>query len=571
MLSKILLNTIQIMKKEGYRRFLLGYILFSLPLTLIAKDNEKELLERLSQVKGVEHARVLFQLAGYYWNADKPDKADGYFRLAIAEARSENEHELLGEALFSFGRYLYYKSIPDSALKYLNESLKIRETLGDSSGIGRCLSHLGLAYVQLKQYPEAYRHLEKALAIQRRVGDRVEQGKILTNLGNLDRDLCNYESALNYYLEALGIYHEVEDVEGIAWLNFSIGTLYRNIKNYTQSLIYLNESYKYYRQIAGENANTGGIRISLSMLGDVYRLSGDYPRALQYLEKALVLQQQSGVQIAIAHGMRRLAQVYYGMGEYEKALSYAQQSLAIQQKQTEKSGLPEIYSVLANIYLRLGKHREANHHIQQGLRESRRYNVKLVEGELLKTFAEYFLKCGQPDSAYHYLNQYTVLREQIFNEEVSSRIAALQVQYQLSQEELRSKQLRQAVQINALEIERQKTWRNFMGITAGLAFASVALLVILYVNKVKANRTIKEAMAKIKTMSGLIPICSVCKKIRNDQGYYEQLEKYIQEHSDAVFTHGICPECAEKYYGQYLKKKSSGNTDDSHEHSDKSS
>jgi tetratricopeptide (TPR) repeat protein len=542
--------------KKGSSIFLLGGILFFLPLILIAKDTEKELLKRLSQVQGAEHTAVLLQLAEYYWGVDKPEKADIHFRKTVAEARKGNDSKLLGDALFSFGRYLYYKSIPDSALRYLDESLKIRSGLGDSSGIGKCLSHMGLAYMQLKQFPEAYRYLQKALAVQRKIGDRIEQGKILTNLGNLDRDQCVYERALEYYLEALNLYYEVEDLEGIAWLNFSIGALYRNLKDYAQSLKYLNEAYKYYKQIAGVNENTGGIRICLSLLGDVYRLSGDYQRALQYLEKALELQQRSGVPIAVAHGMRRLAQVYYGMGEYEKALAYAQQSLAIQEQQTEKSGLPEIYVVLANTYLRLDNRQQAYYHLLQGLHKARQYKAKLIEGELLKTFADYHLKYNQPDSAYYYLSQYINLREQIFNEEVSSRIAALQVQYQLSQEEMRTTQLQQDVQIKELEIKRQTIWRNFMSITAGLAFVLVALLVILYTIKIRDNRTIREAMAKIKTLSGLIPICSHCKKIRNDQGYYEQLEKYIQEHSEVVFTHGICPDCAEKYYSQYLKKKS---------------
>ena len=57
-----------------------------------------------------------------------------------------------------------------------------------------------------------------------------------------------------------------------------------------------------------------------------------------------------------------------------------------------------------------------------------------------------------------------------------------------------------------------------------------------------------KALAEIKTLKGIIPICSVCKQIRDDQGYWNQIEKYISEHSDADFTHGICPDCAKKYY-----------------------
>lgn len=64
---------------------------------------------------------------------------------------------------------------------------------------------------------------------------------------------------------------------------------------------------------------------------------------------------------------------------------------------------------------------------------------------------------------------------------------------------------------------------------------------------------LQDALANIKTLSGLIPICSSCKKIRDDKGYWNQLEKYIIGHSEAKFTHGICPECAKTFYEQIKK------------------
>lgn len=59
---------------------------------------------------------------------------------------------------------------------------------------------------------------------------------------------------------------------------------------------------------------------------------------------------------------------------------------------------------------------------------------------------------------------------------------------------------------------------------------------------------LQEAMSKIRTLSGMLPICSSCKKIRNDQGYWTQIELYIRDHSDAEFSHGICPDCCSKLY-----------------------
>lgn len=57
---------------------------------------------------------------------------------------------------------------------------------------------------------------------------------------------------------------------------------------------------------------------------------------------------------------------------------------------------------------------------------------------------------------------------------------------------------------------------------------------------------LQETLAKVKTLSGLIPICSGCKKIRDDKGYWKQLEIYISQHSNALFSHGYCPDCFAK-------------------------
>ena len=68
---------------------------------------------------------------------------------------------------------------------------------------------------------------------------------------------------------------------------------------------------------------------------------------------------------------------------------------------------------------------------------------------------------------------------------------------------------------------------------------------------------LQDALANIKTLKGMLPICASCKKIRDDRGYWNQIEEYVREHSDAEFTHGLCPDCAQKYYDQLalLQKK----------------
>lgn len=67
----------------------------------------------------------------------------------------------------------------------------------------------------------------------------------------------------------------------------------------------------------------------------------------------------------------------------------------------------------------------------------------------------------------------------------------------------------------------------------------------------KTITDLKKTMSEVKKLSGLLPICSYCKKIRDDKGYWKQIESYIHEHSEAQFSHGICQECAKKYYPDF--------------------
>ena len=65
------------------------------------------------------------------------------------------------------------------------------------------------------------------------------------------------------------------------------------------------------------------------------------------------------------------------------------------------------------------------------------------------------------------------------------------------------------------------------------------------------NRELEQTLLEVKVLRGFIPICASCKKIRNDQGYWQQIETYIQDHSEALFSHGMCQECMKKFYPEF--------------------
>ena len=68
-----------------------------------------------------------------------------------------------------------------------------------------------------------------------------------------------------------------------------------------------------------------------------------------------------------------------------------------------------------------------------------------------------------------------------------------------------------------------------------------------------------EAMASIKTLRGMLPVCAWCHRVRSDAGYWQQIEAYVAQHSDATFTHGLCQDCFDEHYGDEAEDE--GNAD----------
>ena len=99
-------------------------------------------------------------------------------------------------------------------------------------------------------------------------------------------------------------------------------------------------------------------------------------------------------------------------------------------------------------------------------------------------------------------------------------------------------------------------------IAAEITYRTVCVRRRLEDEKERLIGELEAALQEVKTLSGLLPICSYCKNIRNDKGYWEQIESYIKEHSSAEFTHSICPNCVKTLYPQFADQILKNNPDE---------
>lgn len=90
-------------------------------------------------------------------------------------------------------------------------------------------------------------------------------------------------------------------------------------------------------------------------------------------------------------------------------------------------------------------------------------------------------------------------------------------------------------------------------LSAFIAFFTVRHVLNIEKVLMRERNELHKALSELKTLSGLLPICASCKKIRDDKGYWNQIEAYIRERSEAEFSHSICPECAQRLYAELAK------------------
>ena len=105
--------------------------------------------------------------------------------------------------------------------------------------------------------------------------------------------------------------------------------------------------------------------------------------------------------------------------------------------------------------------------------------------------------------------------------------------------------------VRSSENESMLLLQAFMGITSIMSIAVAGLVT----ERGKLIRELQQTLSQVKTLRGLLPICAWCKKIRNDGGYWQEVETYLHEHSDVAFSHGVCPDCLIKYKSEFIKKK----------------
>ncbi|MBT3232374.1 MAG: tetratricopeptide repeat protein [Calditrichaeota bacterium] len=397
----------------------------------------------------------------------------------------------------------------DNALKNISIAIEMAEECGDYDQILLVKTIQSEFFLRKSEFAEAIEVLEGFSDKINEVDDRNNVGSFLNHLGIAYDGLGKFDSALEIYFRVLKeiVLQEKNDLCCATHIN--IGNTFVNCQELEKAIHHYNEAM----EIAEEMNNERQKCTCAFNIAGIFYYKGEYEKALDYYKKIEQSFKDQGHMADLQDVICNIGRIYAKLGKFKPAISYLENALAISEKLDNKYVTANTSRFLAELYFEQKKFDQGEILLSRALKIAEDINAQNLIRGIYETKTDYYKSTRKYKQALQYTEKLYALTIKVFNEESQKRIEELQVQYETDKKE------------HEAEIYRLKN-----------------------VELAESNQKLIEALDQVKVLGGLIPICATCKKIRDDKGFWNQLEAYITEHSDASFTHGICPSCADEVY-----------------------
>ncbi len=474
---------------------------------------------------------LYIDLALLHNGLDQKDKAIDYLSSALDISKSEADRKKSGWIKNQIGYINWQKGAFSEALSYYESAYENFKTVNDSAWTGITLNNIGTIYWGVGDYGRALNHFQQSLSIRQACADHEGAVLVLNNIGLVYQDYGKLELALSHHQQAEQLAGEIEAYRGLAYSQINLAKYYRKQQKYDRALEYLKKAQANYVKSDLERF----LSYCYKEIGQTYEEKGNLKEAKDYYQKSLKEAKRIRNDHRLAIAQHALASVLNKQQMLNRSLDFAGKSLQLSLSQNYKALIMDNYTLLAGIH-----------------EQKQQYTVSL----------NYFKKAA-------------AIKDSIFNEEKNRKVAEMQVRFDADKKEKENALLRKDNKIQKLEIRRHAEVRNFIIVICILIFLILALVFYRYKSQKRANKLLyrqnreiqqvnnqnetlikelKHTLDHVKTLHGLLPICASCKKIRDDKGYWDEVEIYIRKNSEADFTHSICPGCMEELYPELMKE-----------------
>lgn len=477
-------------------------------------------------------------------------------------------HRELGRALRALAEHYDVAGDVDAAVDVYQRAVPVAALAIDSITLGALHNNLGLQHWTANRYDSALANLARSRDIRRALGDTVGLSRVLNSLGASYYQLGTYEPALDAFLQALEIRRSDIDQSSLSVVLSNVGKTYHDWNQYDRARPMLEQAVA----VARREDEPLAAGYALNALAMLYIDKRDFAKAQEYIRSSIQTYLSADsvmtrADSASAWSLNAFAQglLHVRTGNAEIALPLLDSVLRAGEKRGSVRGQSRALLYLGEAYGTLGYRARAIEALTKSLELSRSVSQRILTIAALSQLADLEESAGNTAGALRHLRAHQALRDTIFNQSTAQRIAAMEARSETEREQQENARLRAAQASQAAVIARGRLVVGLGSVI--LLSAAVLLATLVHYNRqgrareallartnsdlARVNADLRNANSEVSALSGLIPICSHCKKVRDDDGYWEAVETFVSSRSAASFSHSICSSCGPEYYGEH--------------------
>lgn len=436
---------------------------------------------------------------------------------------------------------------PGKSLAAAQRAQTLAREARDVRGEAEALNYIAYGYRNQSLLDTARQSALESVRLYVQAGDQWGQAQGYNTLGLIEADAARYPEALDYHLKALAIRERTGDKEGLAYSFNNLGNVHRNMREYDKALARHQQGLALKIELGLKSSEA----YSHQNIGLVHFEMRNYPAALSEYQRALAIREQLGDRRAMGVSLNAIGQVE-AQTDPAAALRTYERALALRRENGDARGEMATELNLGDVYRKLGNLPGATAAYLRALAIGGRIDAPLLRSNALGALAEVEAERGDHRAAYRHQIEHQKTRDEMFSVENAARFQRLQLAQEAERQQRQIQSLEQQRALDEAELSRVRTTRTALGVIAVLVISSLGLLYARFRLKHQSEarlraqaETLSEALERVRTLKGMLPICAWCKKIRDDKGYWTQVEAYVSSHSAAEFTHSICPSCTD--------------------------
>lgn len=433
--------------------------------------------------KSIEDAQVQFlgeKAHALYLTGDFT-KAKSVFEEELKLAEKLGMKQKAGGVSMNLGIMIYRMGQPAESLPYFDQSYKIFASAGDTVNMGHAYINKGLSLYQMGEMKTAAEVFQKAGELYLAKKDKSSYTYVLSNLAMLYIDLGQFDKAMMAQMEALRQHEEDNNKRGIAGAYSGLAEINLHTKDTIRAIEYLDRAIA----MNTESGSLNSLSYNLIAKGNVLSNQGKFDAAKRCYDQALVIRKRNGDQTGVAGSLLSIGNNFQRQQLLDSSLHYFQESLKIYEELGIKQSIAGLNNNIGVIYYDKGDYPTALKHYQKALEMRKELGNVLDLSETYLTFSNVYQKMGDHEKAYDYFKLYFQHYDSLNNASSKQIVADLQTKYETDKKEKEIALLSAEKRMQGMAMDKQQALLAFERIRSEKANQEVMLL-----NK---DKSLKEA------------------------------------------------------------------------------